>query len=67
MSIPEQTSGTLEIFSRAIFLGTLCKFVKSVFSDFELLGDIPGFSKYCKKLLSFHTLKFYQIMKSIVL
>ena len=26
----EQTSGTLEIFSRAIFLGTLCNFVKIV-------------------------------------
>ena len=38
--VPEQTSGTLEIFSRAIFRSTLKICENSVFSDYELLGDI---------------------------
>ena len=54
LSVPEQTSGTLEIFSRAIFLGTLFKFVIIVsLVILELLGDGQGPWKYCNKFLSF--------------
>ena len=60
LSIPGQTSGTLEIFSRDILLGThlqICEDI--VFRDYELLGDKPGPRKYCNKFLSFPTLEFY--------
>ena len=43
LNIPEQTSGTLEIFSRVIVLGTLLQICEnSVFSEYDILGDNPG-------------------------
>ena len=61
LSIPEQTSGTLEFFfSMAILLGTHLQICENIaFRDYELLGDRPGPRKYCNKFLSFHTLQFY--------
>ena len=60
LSIPEQTSGTLEFFSRANVLGTHLKICENiVFRDYELLGDRSGPRKYCNEFLSFHALLFY--------
>ena len=57
LSIPEHTSGILEIFSRAILLGTPLQICENIaFRDYEFLGDRPGPRKYCNKFLSFHTL-----------
>ena len=66
MSIPEQTSGTLDIFSRAILFGTLLQICENiVFRDYELLGDRPGLENiaisFCHFIL-FNFIKLWYVL-----